>query len=410
MPLSRYYHLDEYTLEELKFRYRISDAKNRIELIKELQAGHTFGSIPDEIALLAVEDPIPEVRGWFARHGLAHDEVFYRLRNDPDPFIRASLLENPHYSSVAAPLVDNYVSAMTAMFPRLTQMERLALMRNPRVSHTLTEKVLDPDDKYLNLDMGSRRDLAIAWIYANAGRPRDYEEKITFSKKLWFLAAKWPLSIKLDSGEEEGSYFPATVYEYVDVDDDTKAEHYRECKHPALRQCVLKNCTKNVDDITLNLGLHDSDEECRELARSIIGEDNSLTLKAKTYGMYALKGLAYLITLALIYLMFWKFSAPFETALFAVVVIALVGIRGFYLNWRETTLYEWIALDRNLRLIGDHLLKTERNQQMRRKEESFAQGLQKSYREAEVQADIESILFLLIIAYALFKLVMALEA
>jgi hypothetical protein len=91
-----------------------------------------------QIALLAVEDPQVEVRQWIARHGnyldysRSHPEHSNNnledyLKNDPDPFVRACLHENPTVFNAW----DR--AAWLKYFQEATHMERLALMRNPEV-------------------------------------------------------------------------------------------------------------------------------------------------------------------------------------------------------------------------------------------------------------------------------------
>ena len=111
MPLPRYAIIDAYTLEELRREYTIADAKGRVSLLKKLYRQSSY-RIPFEIARLAVEDPEVEVREWIARNGKYLDyserrwegdkciiefperNLEERLKNDPDPFVRACLREN----------------------------------------------------------------------------------------------------------------------------------------------------------------------------------------------------------------------------------------------------------------------------------------------------------------------------
>ena len=65
MALSRYEIIDPYTLEELRREYQNSSARSRISLLRKLCKN---GSLPYEIAALAVEDQNVQVRQWFARH------------------------------------------------------------------------------------------------------------------------------------------------------------------------------------------------------------------------------------------------------------------------------------------------------------------------------------------------------
>ena len=120
-PLPRYTIPDAYTLEEFHRLYHSADAQGRIALLKELYSGHRRGEgrASFEIALLAIADPHVEVRQWIARYGKYLDyskeqgpgpepepepepekDLAQRLRQDPDPFVRACLRENPTFPRI----------------------------------------------------------------------------------------------------------------------------------------------------------------------------------------------------------------------------------------------------------------------------------------------------------------------
>src|SRR5262245_7802142 len=65
--LRRYAVIDEYTLEELRLKYRSADSRGRIALLR-LISRHTKTSyndqVPYEIAVLAASDPDARVRHW----------------------------------------------------------------------------------------------------------------------------------------------------------------------------------------------------------------------------------------------------------------------------------------------------------------------------------------------------------
>jgi hypothetical protein len=105
---------------------------------------------------MAVEDPEVEVRQWIARHGryldyserkFVDNDLVYkhternleeRLKQDPDPFVCASLRENPNV------FCEIFTDAEKD-FRESTYMERLALMRNPEIwrHDRLLKKVFD---------------------------------------------------------------------------------------------------------------------------------------------------------------------------------------------------------------------------------------------------------------------------
>ena len=171
MALSRYQLIDAYTLEELRREYQNAGAKGRIRLLQKFHKNNQV--LPSEIVRLAVEDPHVEVRQWLARHGKALNLMLAltddsddlkvesfgnRLRNDPDPFVHACLRENPNvFGSI-------FFKDWKEYFHDATPFERLALVRNPKVNEELIEKIFDPDDKELDIDLVARRGLNFAFL------------------------------------------------------------------------------------------------------------------------------------------------------------------------------------------------------------------------------------------------------
>lgn len=290
--LARYAIHDRYILEELRRAYVSSDGPGRIRLLRRLYRGITGyrrgeGRVPFEIARLAVEDPSVEVRQWIARHGKyldysndypADENLEDRLKNDPDPFVRACLRENPTAFGL---LVD-----WTEYFNDATHLERLALVRNPEVGEELIQKVFDPQDKELGTSLEERKELILAFLTnkeALARTERLATDRVTasddiqmdaaimakygaeeFLKKLWKLASKWR-----ETGIQAASYLA------LPGDDKTKAAIYRTCDEPVLRRMILNNCSpKDVE--TIELGVKDTEDLCRYIAESLAKQTQKL--------------------------------------------------------------------------------------------------------------------------------------
>ena len=155
-------------------------------------------SLPYEIALLAIEDQDVEVRQWVARHaeldyrGKRHvneqtNEWVYefpdknladRLKKIPDPFVRASLRENEK------------VYLGKEAFQQANHLERLAFVRNPNVSNDLIEKIFDPEDKELGINLEQRKELLLA--YLTNSQNLDGQRNSRHLSNLWRLTSKWP--------------------------------------------------------------------------------------------------------------------------------------------------------------------------------------------------------------------------
>ncbi|MDA2916390.1 hypothetical protein MYX64_06060 [Nitrospinae bacterium AH_259_B05_G02_I21] len=308
MELHRYDIIDEYTLEELQRKYRASDAKGRINILESYYKRDRQALY--EIALLAVEDSNVEVRQWIARHGKSldygDDEPEYqypernleeRLKNDPDPFVRACLRENPYvFYSI------HYTSKWTEWFKEGTHLERLALVRNPEVDPELIEKVFDPEDEELGIELEARKELALAFITNTSAQSKSsldssdhvdgYSWYLTQKhySLLWKYTSKWPIETGV----------PYAVYRYLNADDGMKAEAYKACDNKRLRYAILENCDPN-DTATLSLGMKDSDDTCRYIAYSNIRYPTSEVIQEtlKSKDTWALHGLAYNQTLSM---------------------------------------------------------------------------------------------------------------
>ena len=286
--MDRYFIPDDYTRLELELRYQSSDAKGRISLLQELSQRN---SLSYEITLWAVQDSDPMVRQWIARHGnnLRYAWHFHRskegwvndepepslydsLKADPSLLVRASLRENPSATGVV--LKDEFLEA--------TQLERLALMRNPEMKYpsgrTLLERIFDGEDTELNISFPEREDLILAfltnaevlqYLEKEAGlteapqavvryRP-DLDSANSFLNRLWELAAKWP-------SDRLPAPVPELTFRQVSVKDETRAKIYRYCNVPTLRRAILESLSER-DTETLKLGVRDEDDNCKDNLR-----------------------------------------------------------------------------------------------------------------------------------------------
>jgi hypothetical protein len=278
MELSRYTFEDAYILEELKREYQRSDARSRIRLVRRLYQDD--GRPPYEIAVLAIEDSHVEVREWIARHGrylnyqersdADHPErnLLSRLKNDPDPFVRTCVNENPALFGGLLPWSNP--EEWKEAFRNASHLERLALVRNPRVDEKLIEQIFDHEDQELGISLEVRGEFVRGFL-TNYHAIRDsfkgkfdfidgwdsYSTRWHFSQ-LWKLISKWPGGT---------GNLQAGVYRHIGAPDETKAEIYQSCDEPVWREVILINSDRR-DTQTIKLGMHDPNEHCRELAYS----------------------------------------------------------------------------------------------------------------------------------------------
>jgi len=285
MELSRYAVMDAYTLEELRREYKAADTSGRIQLLAKFPKADdkddsTAVSLPPELVRMAAEDDSATIRQWIARHGRFGEDSLNldedRLVNDPDPFVRACLMENPTHVSEAD-------TCRAFLFG--THLERLALMRNPNMARAdeLIRKLFDLEDKVegpngrvvclgeLGIDLEQRKQLALAFISNPAAQKdslRDTQDSIDggewYSRRqrwatVWKLAAKWPS----DSG------VPRAVFRSFATEDKVKAEVYQQSTENRLRCDILESCSEKQPE-TLKLGIADTWGTCRYISYSKI--------------------------------------------------------------------------------------------------------------------------------------------
>jgi hypothetical protein len=265
--LLRYKYADPYTLEELKREYVGSDWRGRVRL---LRCHLRRGDLPHEIAETALKDAHVEVRQWWARHAPLSDEGRKEMLKDPDAFVRACLWENPHCLPYANLRVD-----WKAAFHGCSRMERLALVRNPKVPQELVERVFDRSDTDLVIDVTERHELALAALANDAlFRDLDREAGLTdgptgdgysryladrFLTTLWEKASAWP----------DDAAVRYLTYQHVSAFDEVKASAYQKSS-TGLRAAILENCGPG-DRETLGLAMDDSDELRRHQAYATVG-------------------------------------------------------------------------------------------------------------------------------------------
>lgn len=210
---------------------------------------------------MVVKDQDAQVRQWIAKNGERLDyregkeiegQTVYEfpernledlLKNDPDPFVQACLRENPTVYDY-----DRFSEHWKQDFQVASPLERLALVRNPDVNYQLIKAVFDPEDTELGIDHTERKKL----ILASLTNPSVQE---IGSSELWELASKWP----------RDSEIQPLVFRHAFANEDIRRETYKQTDIPEWRAEILTSCNDN-DLETIQLGMQDSDDRCRELA------------------------------------------------------------------------------------------------------------------------------------------------
>jgi hypothetical protein len=293
----RYEAADAYTTEELRRIYRGSDATARIRLLE--QCAQDLIITPVALALWAATDEDQQVREWYARHGQLLDyysqldlaeciekepselarrvqfasdlknkpefALLMLLLNDPDPFVRACLRENPAFLE--------QMGAEEA-FNLSNHMERLALLRNPGLAPPWGEKaygllrsLLDPDDQILKISPEERKPLVLAYL-ANSSVERYFRLDSVLSLERWQtlneLVRKWGPG----SGVPPGCL--DVRYAFVLGEDETIAQFFPQCRD-RYRKWMLLNAIQETGSAsnyrkTLSAATSDPDAELRQMA------------------------------------------------------------------------------------------------------------------------------------------------
>jgi hypothetical protein len=203
------------------------------------------------------------------------------IANDPDPVVRAARFTNPSHVWWPWTHVGSWILGPHDFWQKtiaeMSQVERLAAMRNPQLTHHFLVALMEEKSDTLNMSTQEH----VALICAAAMNPRivdgsrrtgrdswrafdDYNPPFKEYGKMWRLAVDRWLETAV----------PYRVLKYVQTTPEVKLEVFRrlsEQKHAHLRQEILKSCEPMKDKEILKLGWSDPDEECRGIARKRTG-------------------------------------------------------------------------------------------------------------------------------------------
>ncbi len=341
----RYAAQDAYILEEIRGRYLNGTRQERLDVLQELNEASDDGSIPFEIAVLAVEDPDRIVRRWLAQNAKELDftaptsgkekpnaerDLWNRLRADRDPFVRAALHENSNYPPHQTTIFRDWEKEFT----ELNALERLAFMRNPGWEmwgvNSLLLKIFDIGDSSLGLSIDERKALALAYL-TNVGVEASREwhdwELDDNVKRLWAILPKFPdFDVQWNA------------FRYLGAQDSWKATAFKATTDLSLRQAILLNTTE-TDIETLALGYQD--EECRGIA-SQKNYDPLWRKPSKVWRIvgHVWAGIGDVATFAIAILIFSKVDTNFERLVVTLLVYIYLtlddSISSFDQVFRET--------------------------------------------------------------------------
>jgi hypothetical protein len=254
--LARFAVEDEYVVSEMILLYKAANALKRIELLAEWHQSPI--RLPFEVAKLAVEDQDESVRYWMARHardldyreGPRSDEpddkhtelnLEARLRADPVPIIRAAVLENPR---LVHP--HDHFHDRAAHLAAMSQLERLAYMRNPALSWVGHAQIIAD----MPIPMHERQQLILVLLtnraFVDGSHRWTWEDDFA---KLWDTLSRWP-----------PSHAQSEFFRRIYAPDSTKEDVYKACQKSYVRIAILEGCdASGRDEEVLKLETNDAD-------------------------------------------------------------------------------------------------------------------------------------------------------
>lgn len=307
MDIERYKREDKLADLELENIYNSSTEKERIEITRKFNEKY---GMPEKWASLTIKYGSLQEKIALARYSsFLNEEVEELLKNDKDILVRCALLENENFSFVIFQDEDkqgneqgkdstelNSFEGMIAPtnrtyidFAKLSHLERIALMRNPRVDRDLIRKIYDIDNNRFQLKSKMSNDERKELIYAFCRNKEFIEDSkkgffddsytdvldavfITgFYDELYDLATKWlpkdPEIARITYGTF--SCLPNKKLEiYNKIKDDKNLDLVRSSLFDSIPD--RKSLFDSDYNELFKLGLYDSNESIRaESARNI---------------------------------------------------------------------------------------------------------------------------------------------
>jgi hypothetical protein len=248
-----------------------------------------------ELLDLIYADESPFVRAWAAAHlktvfkDYADWENPRKIRDyeplllqDPYPIVRAALWSNPHCNQL--PWSSWEVSATwKEQMQKMSQIERLALMRNPELPENYVVALLSTPSEKLNFSRDEQREILTAaavnpnLVDGSRRHGRDYwvggNPPLEQYGQMWGLCiANW-----MDTSDTS---VPYVFFKYIQTTPKVKLATYNHLlqningtDHKGLREAVVESCNDPfLDKDVLKAAWNDPDEDCRKIARERVGK------------------------------------------------------------------------------------------------------------------------------------------
>ena len=285
---------DEYTLARIFSELEAHrDPLDRLAFLKAIRrAGLWFSS---DIVARLLQDESSNVRAWVAANldtrfqdykdfktpvELATYEP--QIQADPDRLVRASLWQNANCQQLPWSMMMAVSEGWGEQLRGMTQIERLALMRNPKLAYRYVIALLRADSGELGM---SRREQA-AMILAAAMSERVVWTSRHHGRDYWMVygdvnppfeefGEMWEISLE---NWMDLPYVPYTILRFVQTTQRVKLATYQrllklpeEARPQDFRKVLIAGCDPFTDKDVLKLAWDDPDKNCREVATERVG-------------------------------------------------------------------------------------------------------------------------------------------
>jgi len=275
---------DDYATQMFMAEYKsIRSPHDRKDFLRKLHKADVW--MAPELLDLVYADENTFVRAWAAGH-LKTELIDARnyepdLLQDPEPIVRAALWSNPQCQNL--PWRDRRTGLSESWKEQLltmSQMERLGLMRNPKLEmrfvvvllETPSEQVGMSKYEHLQVLCAAAVNPDLVWESRSTGRdgsvacgegyppPEEYG-------RMWMLCLdQW-----LDTS------VPEHFFKHIQTTPKIKEAIYQRLLEREddryfkdLRWYVIRSCDPPIDEPVLKMALNDPDQDCREIAKQQI--------------------------------------------------------------------------------------------------------------------------------------------
>jgi hypothetical protein len=278
---------DDYATQMYISEYKaIPSAHHRKEFLQQLFKQGLW--MKPELLDVIYNDEDSYVRAWAAGHLNTDFKDYTDFRNpieirnyepgllhDPEPLVRAALWSNPTCNGLPWSMTQ-ISERWKEQLQRMSQLERLGLMRNPELSKYYLVALLETPTE--ELDMSRKEHVKI--LCAAAVNPRLIESSRSTGRKAWKGMDDW-----FPPFEEYGKMWdlcldkwiddfpvPYLFIKYIQTTPEVKLAAYTSLLNDEhLRKEVVRTCDPFIDTPVLKVAWDDPDEECRKIARERVG-------------------------------------------------------------------------------------------------------------------------------------------